>query len=371
MEEYKQRLKRQNVLLWVGIILLAALDVLLGIFWDNLGFLDTRLMTERARHMQSMLLFGFLVYFVVKLVGNKRRLKNLWQYEEEARWQKDERRILIGEKAAKLAADLALAGLVPPVVLPCLIPNFTSGAIAGLSGAAVVLTAAWKGWMGVPRKKGAAAVAVGLLVLNGAALWHLSQSPYALERVRFALHPELDPLGLGYFPMMVREMLSGAQWLGKGELGELSGAAGYLPGVSDYWLARVIHELGWAAGLALLALMTALFALGLRRCMRQRGMLGRLLSTAALTTLVLETVCFVVYDLGFPLAAPLVLPFLSTGGRYMVVNLLLLGLMLSAFREERLPQGQKGPAAQSSRGRPLISWRDGDLVIALGRRTGK
>lgn len=67
---------------------------------------------------------------------------------------------------------------------------------------------------------------------------------------------------------------------------------------------RVIHELGWAAGLALLALMTALFALGLRRCMRQRGMLGRLLSTAALTTLVLETVCFVVYDLGFPLAAP-------------------------------------------------------------------
>lgn len=266
---------------------------------------------------------------------------------------------------------LALAGLVPPVVLPCLIPNFTSGAIAGLSGAAVVLTAAWKGWMGVPRKKGAAAVAVGLLVLNGAALWHLSQSPYALERVRFALHPELDPLGLGYFPMMVREMLSGAQWLGKGELGELSGAAGYLPGVSDYWLARVIHELGWAAGLALLALMTALFALGLRRCMRQRGMLGRLLSTAALTTLVLETVCFVVYDLGFPLAAPLVLPFLSTGGRYMVVNLLLLGLMLSAFREERLPQGQKGPAAQSSRGRPLISWRDGDLVIALGRRTGK
>ena len=106
MEEYKQRLKRQNVLLWIGIVLLVVLDVLVGIFWDSLGFLDTRLMTERARHMQSMLLFGFLVYFVVKLVGNKRRLKNLWQYEEEARWQKDERRILIGEKAAKLAADL-------------------------------------------------------------------------------------------------------------------------------------------------------------------------------------------------------------------------------------------------------------------------
>ena len=112
MEEYKRRLKRQNVLLWIALVLVIVLDVLIGEFWDELGFLHSYQMTRRARDMQSMLLFGFLVYFVIKLVGNKRRLKNLWQYEEEARWQKDERRILIGEKAAKLAADLALAGLV-------------------------------------------------------------------------------------------------------------------------------------------------------------------------------------------------------------------------------------------------------------------
>ena len=112
MEEYKQRLKRQNVLLCIALVLVIVLDVLIGELWDELGFLHSYQMTRRARDMQSMLLFGFLVYFVVKLVGNKRRLKNLWQYEEEARWQKDERRILIGEKAAKLAADLALAGLV-------------------------------------------------------------------------------------------------------------------------------------------------------------------------------------------------------------------------------------------------------------------
>ena len=112
MEEYKQRLKRQNVLLWIALVLVIVLDVLIGEFWDELGFLHSYQMTSWARQMQSMLLFGFLVYFIIKLVGNKRRLKNLWQYEEEARWQKDERRILIGEKAAKLAADLALAGLV-------------------------------------------------------------------------------------------------------------------------------------------------------------------------------------------------------------------------------------------------------------------
>ena len=112
MEEYKQRLKRQNVLLWIALVLVIVLDVLIGEFWDELGFLHSYQMTSRARQMQSMLLFGFLVYFVVKLVGNKRRLKNLWQYEEEARWQKDERRILIGEKAAKLAAEVVATFVV-------------------------------------------------------------------------------------------------------------------------------------------------------------------------------------------------------------------------------------------------------------------
>ena len=114
METYRRRLKRQNMALWCGIVLLAALDVVLGIFWDDLG-LDVFRMTQQARTMQSMLLFGFLIYFIVRLVKNKRRLKDPWAYEEEARRQGDERRILVGEKAAKLSADLALAGLTVAV----------------------------------------------------------------------------------------------------------------------------------------------------------------------------------------------------------------------------------------------------------------
>lgn len=81
--------------------------------------------------------------------------------------------------------------------------------------------------------------------------------------------------------------------------------------------------------------------------------------------------CFVVYDLGFPLAAPLVLPFLSTGGRYMVVNLLLLGLMLSAFREERLPQGQKGSRRTVKPGPPSDLLEGRGSGHRLGQKDGK
>ena len=143
METYKRRLKRQNIALWCGIVLLAALDVVLGIFWDDLG-LDVVRMTRQARAMQSMLLFGFLIYFIVRLVKNKRRLKDPWSYEEEARRQGDERRILVGEKAAKLSADLALAGLTAAVFFASLYNMDMFQALYGaLVGFAALRLAAW------------------------------------------------------------------------------------------------------------------------------------------------------------------------------------------------------------------------------------
>lgn len=120
MEEYKRRLKRQNALFLAGIVLLAVLIVVVGVFWDSFHFLDVRLMTGRARQMQSMLLFGFLIYFVIRLVMNKKKLKNPFQMEEESRWQQDERRIQIGEKAAKRSGDAALVCLTLAVFVTSL-----------------------------------------------------------------------------------------------------------------------------------------------------------------------------------------------------------------------------------------------------------
>ena len=65
-------------------------------------------------------LFGFLVYFIIRLVMNKKKLKNPFQMEEESRWQQDERRILVGEKAAKLSGDLTLVGLTLAVFVTSL-----------------------------------------------------------------------------------------------------------------------------------------------------------------------------------------------------------------------------------------------------------
>ena len=120
MEEYKKRIKRQNQLLWIGVVLLVVFSVVLGIFWNDLGFLDSRQMTDRARDMQRLLVYGTLIYCIVRLVMNRKKLKNPFQLEEESRWQKDERRGLVGEKAAKLSGDLTLVGLAVAVFVTSL-----------------------------------------------------------------------------------------------------------------------------------------------------------------------------------------------------------------------------------------------------------
>ena len=124
MEEYKKRIKRQNQLLWIGVVLLVAMDVVLGIFWNDLGFLDSRQMTGRAENMQRLLVYGTLIYCIVRLVMNRKKLKNPFQLEEESRWQKDERR---GRslrwsypRTARPAVAAALVGLAVAVFVTSL-----------------------------------------------------------------------------------------------------------------------------------------------------------------------------------------------------------------------------------------------------------
>ena len=48
MEEYRERIKRENIWLRIGIVLMLIFDVVLGVFWDDI-FPDPRTMTDQAR----------------------------------------------------------------------------------------------------------------------------------------------------------------------------------------------------------------------------------------------------------------------------------------------------------------------------------
>lgn len=259
----------------------------------------------------------------------------------------------------------AIGGGVPLACIGLMAPYVLGMAVLAVTGLCLLEVAGWRDWFGAGRRlsmllpAGVAAVAAGGLFFGG----------FGAQRFRLLLHPELDPLGAGYQALTVRSALEGANWLGEGVLEGTFAGYGYWDvfpaGGSDFLLTTLIHALGWLPFLLLLAAFGALVAWLLVKALRQQNQLGRMVAVAVVLTLGLQGLCSVVLNLGFVLASasfPLLV-----GNLHTVVTMALIGLALSVFRQERIPEECPEPHPPVFR-RPRVSWRDGELVIALGRR---
>ena len=119
MEENRKRIKRENIWLGIGVVVMLILDVVVGVFWEDL-FPDPRTMSSQARAMQSFLFFGFWLYLILRLMFNCKKLRDPEKLEADSRRQKDERSLLVREKAAKLSGDVALVCLTVGVFVASL-----------------------------------------------------------------------------------------------------------------------------------------------------------------------------------------------------------------------------------------------------------
>lgn len=255
---------------------------------------------------------------------------------------------------------LAVAAIWGCTALILCAPSFAGAGLSLLIGTGLLLLSIRKGWMGVPKGRGAAAAAACAAV--PALLGLFTVSGFFEDRLAAALHPERDPMGKGYLAMKVRELLENAGWIGTGT--QVEGAELLPAGHTDFFLSWTVYRLGWWAGLALVGLLALFLALACRRAARQKGMLGCLLSAAAVLTLGGEAILYLLSNLGFLFFGALALPFLSWGGWYMVVNLCLAGLLLSVFREERLPEGAVC-GRRAPRRRCTVQRREGALLVTI------
>lgn len=257
---------------------------------------------------------------------------------------------------------LTVAAIWACVALIMCVPFFAGAGLTFAAGTILLLCSVWKGWMGIPKGRGAAAAVACAAVPTLLGLFTVSG--FYEARLAAALHPERDPLGKGYLAMKVRELLENAGWIGTGT--QVEGAELLPNGDTDFFLTWTVYRLGWLAGLVLVGLLALFLVLAFCRAARQKGMLGCLLSTAAVLTLTGEVVLYLASNLGFIFFGSLALPFLSWGGWYMVMNLFLTGLLMSVFREERLPQSMVcGHREQERRRRCTILHREGELVITI------
>jgi hypothetical protein len=88
-------------------------------------------------------------------------------------------------------------------------------------------------------------------------------------------------------------------------------------------------------------------------------MLGLLVSLAVLITLTFEASVYIAWNLGFMLISPIALPLISYGNTALIVNLFLIGIMLSVFRCDSIVTD----AWINYRKGKFITWNDGCLTI--------
>lgn len=255
---------------------------------------------------------------------------------------------------------LALLALVPLGLICLAAPSMLGLLILLLTAVVLLSRAIWCGWFRIARGKGLRVLAA--LVLLGISGVLLTATPALQRRILIASHPALDAQGQGFMAMRITDALQQARLWGPAplEAGELMIPVSVIPGWdTDALLTSMICRIGWIPfGLLCMGLLV-LLAWYLFRILRQRSVLAQLMGTGILLTLGIQTLCSVAMNLGFVLLGA-TCPFLM-GNLHSVMDLAMMGLLLSMLRQEWLPEKRNAGKARV----PRIMLRSGELVIRL------
>ncbi|HML36945.1 MAG TPA: permease prefix domain 1-containing protein [Bacillota bacterium] len=214
--------------------------------------------------------------------------------------------------------------------------------IFAMGGLVLISAAVAKGWFGVKKKKKAFALvyAPTLFSLLGFALikqWRYGdQKNVFLDIIKSKIF--IDPNTTdGFFISLVRGILKNAQFTGQGELGPM-----VKPGTApeeilpiwwgDFSLTYLIHQWGLIAGVLTLAVFIFLMVKMVRATLKQKNALGFMVSLSAVTAIGIQCLLFFSANLGICFLTILPLPLMTFGQTSFIVNMALLGLLLSAYR---------------------------------------
>lgn len=247
---------------------------------------------------------------------------------------------------------LAVLGYLPWCMFLFAIPNVSGWILYSLVAFALLSMAVLRGWFRV--RKGPVLLGMTACALSGLGLWIFVFIRHG--RLRYILHPELDPNNRGLLGMFVRALLSDTKAIGaSAPVREL------YPHQEGLGLAHLSNQFGWLPALGVV-LLFAIFSIWiLRRSFKQSSMQGRLVSLAISLTFALEGAAFVLNNFFLTFSWFNVLPLFAGANDALVLHAMLLGFLLSVFRSEPLLCDRFG-AARSELPR-RVQWQEGRLIF--------
>jgi cell division protein FtsW (lipid II flippase) len=266
-----------------------------------------------------------------------------------------------------LGLILCGAAFVVPAYLAIATPSLTVLFLLCVSCLIVLTAAVLKGWFNVRKLYAMLIIYIPVAAVLSVPYFLAKGEGYLSKRIQIGFNPSLEPEGAGHIGILIRRLISNSKFIGAGL--PLDGYQGYgishvLPGANtDFLMTHLVYVFGWIALAGIFAVLTLFIIRTAMLCRRQKSVLGYLLSLSIILTFAAQCIVYVASNLGFLLLSPVSLPLISYGGRVLVINAGLIGLLLSVFRTGDYVR-DKALADRQKPGR-FLRYDDGQIIINL------
>lgn len=105
---------------------------------------------------------------------------------------------------------------------------------------------------------------------------------------------------------------------------------------SDMMFTYILGNYGLLAGMLLLVLLAGLIVRIFTSAFQQKNQLGGMLAFGCAGLFLTQTVFYILYNLGYTFFSPMYLPFFSRAGSGIITTCMLMGLVLSVYRNTNL-----------------------------------
>lgn len=194
-----------------------------------------------------------------------------------------------------------------------------------------VMSEAFKG----NRKRvGAILLSVGILII-GSGSYFIFSAPWRVARLMAWIDPSRDPVDAGYIYNVIREILSGATWLGRGEGIKIEQIGGYLPNLqADFIFTFIIGTMGYLVAGGIVILIGSMLIRCFKVTKKVNDEYGRMLLNAISIYFLIQYTMSLLVNISLAPTTAVSMPFMSYGGSGLVCDLAIMGLFLGIYRRK-------------------------------------
>ncbi len=248
-----------------------------------------------------------------------------------------------------------------PAFLSLLVPRMSGFLLFTITGLILFGIAIMKRWFNINRLFG------NLLVYLPVAAAFLFVLPHSMRRLQIALNPSIDAAGSGWLGTVVRSLLDSSKLIGPEAI-----PAAYttlplsLDSINtDFLLTYLIFKFGWITFIVIMSVLLFFIIKGFMLSFRQSSCLGMAVSISIMLTFTMQVVGYVITNLGFFFSSPISFPLISYGKLATIINLTLIGIMLSVVRTGDIVRDKGFSKLNQNR---FIEWSEGKLTISFSRK---